>query len=145
MTRLRSLGISTLLLFASVAAQAQAPAKLAFRAAHYDVTATLVPAEQTLAARAKVEFQALQASRTVEVELHPNLKVSAVLGSDAKPASFARDDNTPLLLRVTLPQVATVGQRVTLTFEYAGPLASEDNSPVKGVRQIGRASCRERV
>ncbi len=134
MTKFRSLGISTLLLFASGAAQAQAPAKLAFRAAHYDVTATLVPAEHTLAARAKVEFQALQASRTVEVELHPNLKVSAVLGSDAKPASFARDDNSPLLLRVTLPQLATVGQKVTLTFEYAGPLANEDNSPVKGVR-----------
>ncbi len=134
MTRIRSLGISTLLLFASGAAQAQAPAKLAFRAAHYDVTATLVPAEQTLAARAKVEFQALQASRTVEVELHANLKVSAVLGSDGKPASFARDDNTPLLLRVTLPQLATVGQKLTLTFEYAGPLANEDNSPAKGVR-----------
>jgi aminopeptidase N len=125
---------AALLLLAVAAAQAQAPPKLAFRATHYEVTATLVPAEQTLTARVKVELQALQASRIVEVELHPNLKVTTVLGSDGKPVSFSRDDNSPLLLRVTLPQPATVGEKVALTFEYSGPLANEENSPVKGVR-----------
>ncbi|HEX2715887.1 MAG TPA: hypothetical protein VHM88_27200, partial [Candidatus Acidoferrales bacterium] len=141
MTKLRYLAAPVLLWLAAGAAQAQAP-KFAFRAAHYEVTASLVPAEQTLAAHAKVEFQTLQASRIVEVELHPNLKVSAVLGSDGKPVSFARDDSTPLVLRATLPQPVPIGQTVTLTFEYAGPLASEENSPAKGVRlaSIGEGS-----
>src|SRR5207245_3372618 len=155
--------LTALLLLANGAARAQTPRKLAFRAVHYDVSATLIPAEQKLAARAKVEFQALDASRTVEVELHPNLKVNGVLGGDGKPVSFERDDASPLAVRVTLPQPASVGQNITLTFDYAGPLSNEENSPVKGVRlasiseegaylllparwfQIGRASCRGRV
>jgi aminopeptidase N len=123
-----------LLFLAFGLAHAQEPRKFAFRAVHYDLTATLSPASQTLTARAKVEFQALEASRVVEVELHPNLKVSAILGGDAKAASFERDQTNPLILRATLPQTATPGQRATLTFEYAGPVANEENSPVKGIR-----------
>ena len=134
MTVLRKAALIALFFLASSGAQAQEPRKFAFRAVHYDVTASLAPADQTLSARAKVEFQAGEASRQVEVELHPNLKVSAVLGSDGKPVSFERDQQTPLVVRVTLPQPATVGQKVTLTFNYAGPLANEENSPVKGVR-----------
>jgi len=134
MIKPRYLATAVLLLLAVAAAQAQAPPKLAFRATHYEVTATLGPADQTLSARAKVELQALQGSRNVEVELHPNLKVTAVLGGDGKPISFTRDDNSPLLLRVTLPQSATVGEKVALTFEYSGSLANEENGPVKGVR-----------
>ncbi len=134
MTDLRKAVLIALFFLASSGAQAQGPRKFAFRAAHYDVTASLAPADQMLSARAKVEFQAGEASRQVEVELHPNLKVSAVLGSDGKPVSFERDQQTPLVVRVTLPQPATVGQKVTLTFDYAGPLANEENSAVKGVR-----------
>ena len=134
MKKARYAALTALLLLANGAARAQTPRKLAFRAVHYDVSATLIPAEQKLAARAKVEFQALDASRTVEVELHPNLKVNGVLGGDGKPVSFERDDASPLAVRVTLPQPASVGQNITLTFDYAGPLSNEENSPVKGVR-----------
>jgi len=133
MIKLRQ-AVFVVLFLASGLAQAQEPRKFAFRAVHYDVTATLSPADQTLTARAKVEFEAQEASRVVEMELHPNLKVSAILGGDGKGASFERDQTNPLVLRVTLPQPATPRQRITLTFEYAGPLASEENSPVKGVR-----------
>ncbi len=134
MRRLPKAALLALLFLASGVARAQEPRKFAFRAAHYDVTALLSPADQTLTARAKVEFQAVEASRQVEVELHPNLKVNAVLGADGKPANFERDQQTPLVLRVTLPQPATVGQKFTLTFDYAGPLVNEENSPVKGAR-----------
>lgn len=126
--------VAAVFLLAGGAAHAQAPRKLAFRAVNYDVSATLVPNEQTLQARAKVDLLTLEASRVVEVELHANLKVSGVTGSDGRPVSFQRDSANPLLLRVTLPQPAATGQRITLTFDYAGPLANEENSPVKGVR-----------
>jgi len=134
MRRLPKAALVALLFLASGIARAQEPRKIPFRATHYDVTASLNPADQTLAARATVEFQAIEASRQVEVELHPNLKVNAVLGADSKPVNFERDPQTPLVLRATLPQPATVGQKITLTFDYAGPLANEENSPVKGVR-----------
>src|SRR5712692_4696820 len=133
MTKLRS-AVFVALLFVCAVAQAQTPRRFAFRAAHYDVTAALAPVDQMLSARARVEFEAREASRVVETELHPNLKVTAVLGADGKPASFERDAANPLVLRVTLPQPATVGQKVTLTFDYSGPLAGEEGSPVKSVR-----------
>jgi tetratricopeptide (TPR) repeat protein len=126
-------GLLSLLLAAS-ATQAQTPRKLPFRAVHYDIVASLLPVDQALTARAKVDFEAREASRMVEVELHPNLKLTAVLGPDGKPLSFERDENAPLLVRVTLAQPAAVGDKVSLTFDYAGPLANEENSPIKGVR-----------
>jgi len=134
---MRKLRLHTLALFIvllSASSFAQAPRKLAFRAVHYDVTATLVPAEQKLVARATVEFQVLDSSRIVEVELHPNLRVNSVVGAGGKSLSFDRDDAAPLALRVTLPEPATLGQKVTLTVDYSGPLANEENSPSKGVR-----------
>ncbi|MBI3668432.1 MAG: hypothetical protein HY237_01420 [Acidobacteria bacterium] len=134
MRKIRNAAVIALLLLACGRAQAQAPRKWAFRAVNYEVSAALNPADQTLTAKARVDFQAFEASRVVDVELHPNLKVTAVLGSDGRPANFERDDAAPLAVRVTLPQPATIGQKVTLTFDYAGPLANEENSPVKGVR-----------
>jgi hypothetical protein len=134
MRKLRYAALFVVLLLACGTSRAQAPRKLAFRAVNYEVSATLTPANQTLTAKARVDFQALDVSRQVEVELHPNLKVNAILGGDGKPVNFERDDAAPLAVRVTLPQPATIGQKITLTFEYAGPLANEENSPVKGLR-----------
>jgi len=116
------------------ATQAQEVRKWNFRATNYAVSATLLPAEQTLQARAKVDFEVREASRNVEVELHPNLKVTAVNGADGKAVPFERLESTPLLLRVTLPEAATPAQTITLTFDYAGPLSNEENSPVKDTR-----------
>ena len=133
--RLRQTAIFlALLLLGSVSGRAQAPHAAPYRAIHYDLTATLDPVGQGITARAKIEFQASEASRNVEVELHPNLRVTEVTSADGKSVPFARDDQNPLVLRVTLPQPSLVGAKVTLTFVYSGPLANEENSPVKGVR-----------
>lgn len=132
--RLRVFAVLFFLACGSAQAQGQEIRKPSFRAVHYEITASLAPADQAVTARAKVDFQALESSRRVEVELHPNLRVSAVIGGDGKPAEFERDATNPLVLRATLPQSVTGGQKATLTFEYAGPLANEENSPVRGVR-----------
>jgi hypothetical protein len=123
-------------------ADAQEARKWNFRATNYLVNATLLPVEQTLQARARVDFEVREASRNVEVELHPNLKVTAVTGADGKPVPFERQESTPLRLRVTLPEVVAPGQKVTLTFDYSGPLFNEENSPVKDTRlaSIGEAA-----
>lgn len=135
MIRLRSSLFFAILFFSAAAAvHAQGARKLAFRAINYEVSASLMPADQTLNARAKVDFETLEASRYVTVEVHPNLKINSVTGADGKPLPIERDDSAPLTVRVTLPQPATFGQRVTLTFDYSGPLANEENSPVKGGR-----------
>ncbi len=108
--------------------------RAAFRAVSYDVTASISPIDQTLSARAIVEFEASDPSRNLECELHPNLRLSDVLDANGTPIAFERDEINELLVRVTLPNPVGTGQRVKLTFVYAGPLANEEASPVPGMR-----------
>ena len=106
----------------------------AFRAVNYEVAVALLVERQALSARAKIEFEAKEPSATLEVELHQDLRVQAVTGADGKALPFDRYPNNPLRLTVALPQTVVAGQHVTLTFDYAGPLANDDASPIKGVR-----------
>jgi tetratricopeptide (TPR) repeat protein len=133
LTLIRATALAVTLFFLHTHAEAQEPRRQTFRAINYEVHATLLPAEQMLEAKATVEFEAQEVSRLVDVELHGNLKVSAVSDAKGKPFLFERDPNAWLRLRVTLPEALPVGQKVTLTFAYAGPLANEENSPVNGV------------
>lgn len=118
----------------ALSAQTQLP-KFDFQAVHYDVRAALHPAEQNLTAEAKVEFVAKTASRTILVELHPDLHVDAVkLAIDGRKLDFQRDSFNPLDLEVTLPSMAQAGMHVTLIFDYSGAFANDDDSPTKDVR-----------
>jgi tetratricopeptide (TPR) repeat protein len=115
-------------------AQTQLP-KFDFQAVHYEVQAALHPAEQNLTAEAKIELVAKTASRTILVELHPDLHVDAVkLATDGRKLEFQRDSFNPLDLEVTLPSVAQPGMHVTLIFDYSGAFANDDDSPTKDVR-----------
>ena len=122
------------LLFASRPAPAQAPRTFPFRASHYSVEAIVNPDQQTITAEAKVDFVARQIARTVLVELHPDLQVSSVKTASGESLTFGRDPQTPLLLSVSLPETATRGQQISLTFDYNGPVSSEEDSPTPGVR-----------
>jgi aminopeptidase N len=113
---------------------AQAPRQFPFRATHYDVEVLLRPDEQAIQAEAKVDFVAEQVSKTVLVELHPDLHVTRVESSDGHDLAFERDNNSPLLLAVALPGTATPGKSVRISFEYNGPISSEQDSPTRGLR-----------
>ncbi len=126
--------IALLCLFCSAAPlQAQAPRPATFLAEHYDVSATLDSIGQSLSAVAKIDFKAIEASSSVRVELHPNLIVKEVKGTDGKPLPFERDDRNRLLLVVQLPTPVATDGHLTLTFTYSGLLINEENSPVPGV------------
>jgi len=118
---------------AASAAPAQAPHTFPFRATNYDIEVILHPEDQTIQAQAKVDFVADQVAKTLLVELHPDLRVSSVT-MEGQPVLFSRDSGSPLLLSVGLPATATPGKQVTLTFEYSGPVSSEEDSPTKGTR-----------
>ncbi len=123
-----------LFLFAAITAAAQAPHGYPFRATNYQVEVVLHPEAQTLTGEAKVDFVATEVSRTVLVELHPDLNITSVKTAAGQSVTFARDNNSPLLLSVALTETATPGKQVSLVFEYTGPVSSEDDSPTKGVR-----------
>jgi aminopeptidase N len=118
----------------AVSAAAQTPHAFPYHATNYDVEVILHPESQTVSALAKVEFVADQVARTLLVELHPDLRVTSVKAATGQQLSFERDSKSPLVLSVGLPDTATPGKHVTLTFEYAGPVSSEEDSPTKGVR-----------
>lgn len=125
--------VFALSLFAAATAWAQAPHSFPFRATNYDVEVFLHPDDQTIQGQAKVDFVAEQVAKTVLVELHPDLHVTSVK-MGAQVVTYARDNNSPLLLTVALPSTASPGTRVSLTFEYSGPVSSEEDSPTRGVR-----------
>ena len=83
----------------------QAPHTFPFRATNYDIEVVLHPEDQTIQAQAKVDFVASQVAKTVLVELHQDLHVTSVK-MGGQPVTFARDNNSPLLLTVALPSTS---------------------------------------
>lgn len=130
----RLLGVFAFSLTFGAAAQAQSPSAFPFLATNYNVEVILHPEDQTISAQAKVDFLANQVSKTVAVELHPDLKLNSIRIPGGKPLEFERNKTYPLILTVGLPEAATPGKQVTLIFDYAGPVSSEEDSPTKGVR-----------
>jgi aminopeptidase N len=116
------------------AAHAQELHPPSFLADKYEVSVYLDTAAQGINAVAKVQFRAQEVSQNVRVELHENLEVREVKGADGKSLPFQRESESPLYLLVTLPSPVAAGQTVTLTFNYGGLLANEENSPVPNTR-----------
>src|ERR1700686_2507458 len=105
-----------------------------FRPTYYEVRASLDPVGQVMNAQAKVDFAAREAGRIVEVELNQNLRVSSVRDVSGKPVNYDRDDNSGLKLQITLADTVPVGGKVTLFFDYGGPLSSRLNNPDQAMR-----------
>src|SRR5580704_11520631 len=107
--------LTAFFLFAALAPRplaAQTVHGFPFRANNYDVEVLVHPQDQTISALAKVEFIAQSVSRTVVVELHPDLKINSVSVAGGKALEFERDVNAPLLLTVGLPDVVAPGHTV---------------------------------
>ena len=130
----RLAGLLAVSFVTAFSALAQTPHSFPFRATNYDVEVILHPDDQNITATVKADLVAEQVSKTVVVELHPDLRISTVHEPGGKPLEFSRDTNYPLLLTIGLPEAASPGKKVTLQFDYAGPISSEDDSPTKGVR-----------
>ncbi|HUJ32737.1 MAG TPA: M1 family aminopeptidase [Candidatus Acidoferrum sp.] len=127
-------GVVAMVLLSAVSTAAQAPRSYPFRAKNYDVEVQLQPDSQTLSALVKADFIANEVSRTLLVELHPDLHINSVKTANGQVLSFQRDNNEPRYVSVGLPETATPGKQVTLTFDYSGPISNENDSPTKGVR-----------
>jgi aminopeptidase N len=127
------LGAVAAVVSVAAAAGAQTQRAYPFRATNYDVQAIVHTENQTITGEAKVDFVAKQVSRTLLVELHPDLVISSVK-MGGKSLTFARDNSASALVNVDLGESATPGKQVSVTFEYSGPVSSEDDSPTKGLR-----------
>jgi tetratricopeptide (TPR) repeat protein len=115
-------------------APVQASRAAAFRATNYEVRASLDAIGQVMNAQAKVDFAAAEPGRIVDVELNQNLRVNAVRDGAGKAVTYERDDNAGVKLHVTLSETIPAGGKVTLSFDYGGPLSSRLNDPSQPVR-----------
>jgi predicted negative regulator of RcsB-dependent stress response len=115
-------------------APAQTAPTAAFRATNYEVRASLDEIGQVMNAQAKVDFVASDAGRVLDVELNQNLRVHSILDAAGKPVPYDRDDNASLKLHITLADTVPAGGKVTLFFDYGGPLSSRMNDPNQGMR-----------
>jgi tetratricopeptide (TPR) repeat protein len=106
----------------------------AFHATNYEIRASLDAIGQVMNAQAKVDFAAQIPGRIVDVELNQNLRVNSVRDVSGKPVTYERDDNTGLKLHVTLGETIPAGGKITLLFDYGGPLSSRLNESTEGVR-----------
>ena len=104
-----------------------------FRATNYEIRASLDAVGQVMNAQAKVDFIASGPSRVVEVELNQNLRVNSVRDIAGKPVSYDRDETSAQKLDITLPDQVPNGGKVTLQFDYNGPLSSRVNNPEQPV------------
>jgi hypothetical protein len=150
MFKFRSLLLATLAVsavgsgFAQAPGQGQGPGRgvapvqstpsAPFRATNYEIRASLDAVGRVLTAQAKVDFAANEPSRIVDVELGQSLRVNGVRDAAGKPVGYDRDENAPLKLHVTLPDSVPIGGKVTLQFDYAGPLSTRGTSPEQGVQ-----------
>src|ERR1019366_4475216 len=115
-------------------APVQTAPSAAFRATNYEVHASLDAVGQVMNAQAKIDFVADDSARELDVELNQNLRVTSVRDGAGKPMSFDRDDNASQKLRISLPDTVSAGGKVTLLFDYGGPLSSRITDPSEGVR-----------
>lgn len=129
------LALAILLFFLlPVTSYAQTPGPFTFLADKYEVSVYLDTVAQGINAIAKVEFRAQEVSSTIRFELHENLEIREVKDANGKTVSFQRETENPMFVIVNLPNQVAAGQTVTLTFNYGGLLANEENSPVPNVR-----------
>ena len=97
----------------------------------YKINAELIPDSHTLKAIATVTFKPLKQTQSAVMEMNGSLTISSVKGPDGKTAlQFIQDRVNDLNVKVNLGQLYQPGSEITLTFEYAGPLATPEGGPV---------------
>ena len=136
-TRKRAFSVALLgLLFAlAPAALAQTEQAPAIDITHYKINAELLPDSHTLKAQALVTLKAVKPTQSAVLEINGSLTVASVKGPDGKTAlQFIQDKVSEFNLKINLGQLVAAGSSVTLTIDYAGPLATPEGGPIADTR-----------
>jgi aminopeptidase N len=97
----------------------------------YKINAELLPDSHILKATAAVTFKPLKQTQSAVLEMNGSLIISSVKGPDGKTAlQFIQDRVNELNVKINLGQLYQPGTEITLTFDYAGPLATPEGGPV---------------
>ena len=136
-TRKRAFSIALLglLLALAPAALAQTEQAPAIDITHYKINAELLPDSHTLKAQALVTLKAVKPTQSAVLEINGSLTVASVKGPDGKTAlQFIQDKVSEFNLKINLGQLVAAGSSITLTIDYAGPLATPEGGPIADTR-----------
>ena len=102
---------------------------------HYKINAELLPDSHTLKATATVTMKALKQTQSAVLEMNGSLTVNSVKGPDGKTAlQFIQDKVNEFNVKVNLGKLYEANSEITLTFDYAGPLATPEGGPLPDPR-----------
>ena len=124
------------LLFAlAPSARAQTEQAPAIDITHYKINAELLPDSHILKAQATVTLKAIKQTQSAVLEMNGSLTISSVKGPDGKTAlQFIQDRVNEFNVKINLGQLYPAGSDITLTFDYAGPLATPEGGPIADTR-----------
>jgi aminopeptidase N len=101
----------------------------------YKITAELVPDTHILKAQTQITFKALKQTQSAVLEMNGSLAISSVKGPDGKTAlQYIQDRVNEQNVKVNLGQLYPAGAEITLTFDYAGALATPEGGPIPDLR-----------
>jgi Tfp pilus assembly protein PilF len=103
-----------------------------YNVGHYVIDAELFPSTHLLKAKVRIDFTPTADLRMLALELHSNLRVSAVEDSSGRPLRFEQQGGERLEVDFLNPLPS--GQAASITVSYEGPLASTDGSPVENLK-----------
>lgn len=130
-----SVALLALLIALSPGAQAQTEQAPAIDITHYKINAELLPDSHILKAQTTVTIKAIKQTQSAVLEMNGSLTISSIKGPDGKTAlQFIQDRVNEFNVKINLGQLYPAGSDITLTFEYAGPLATPEGGPIADTR-----------
>ncbi|HLG17410.1 MAG TPA: M1 family aminopeptidase [Blastocatellia bacterium] len=97
----------------------------------YKIAAELLPDSHTLKAVTVITFKPAKQTQSAVFEMNGSLAITSVKGPDGKTAlQFIQDRVNELNVKINLGQLYPAESDITLTFEYAGPLATSEGGPI---------------
>src|ERR1044072_2849352 len=102
---------------------------------NYKIYAEMEPDNHILKAQTAVTFKALKQTQSAVFEMNGSLVISNIKGPDGRTdLQFIQDRVNELNVKVNLGQLYPAGSELTLTFEYACPLATPEGGPINDTR-----------
>jgi tetratricopeptide (TPR) repeat protein len=120
-----------LVLSSAVSTEAQNEEGSPIDVVSYNIKAELLPDSHTLKATALVTFKILKQTQSAVFEMNGSLVITSIKGPDGKTElQFIQDRVNELNVKINLGQLYEAGNELSLTFEYAGPLATPEGGPI---------------
>lgn len=102
---------------------------------NYKINAEILPESHTLKAQAAVTMKLLKQTQSAVLEMNGSLTISGVKAPDGKTVlQFIQDKVNDTNVKVNLGRLYEAGSEITLTFEYAGQLATPEGGPLPDTR-----------